>query len=464
LAPNKQTASLYQGKNLTAVVLTLAWPTIVEQIFQTVVQYVDSAMVGRIGANASAAVGVTSTAMWLMNSFSFAVGVGFLACVSRATGAKDFNKARTISAQAVLVSLVIGVLTGALGILISGGLPRWMGAAPEICPDATAYFAILCGALLFRCPVIVFGSVLRAAGDMRTPMYVNALTNLVNVFFNFLLIYPSRYISLFGKYTFFMPGAGWGVTGAAWGTAISFVIGVLFMAVAVYRNPLVSPVGFPLKPNFEILSRVGQICFPNVLQRLVLCLGQVAFTAMITSLGTISLAAHSIAITAEQAFYMPGSGFQAAATTLSGQALGAGDKSKIKQIIQTSGLISVITLSCTGFLLFLFPSYIMAIFSPDPSVIQKGAEVLRLVSISEPFFGLTMVLEGAFNGVGDTKPSFYISLVTMWCIRILPTWICVKQLHLGLIAVWCCMVVDVISRSLLLLARYLRGNWLKKLT
>jgi putative MATE family efflux protein len=462
LSTKKQTPSLYQGKTLTAIVLTLAWPTIVEQIFQTVVQYVDSAMVGRIGAHASAAVGVTSTAMWLMNSFSFAVGVGFLACVSRATGAGEVEKARTISAQAVFVSLAVGAITGGSGILISGGLPHWMGASPEICPEASAYFAILCGSLVFRCPIIVFGSVLRAAGDMRTPMYVNAVTNIVNVVFNFLLIYPSRSITLFGK-SYFVPGAGMGVVGAAWGTAIAFVVGILFMAVAVYRNPLVSPAGYPLKPNFEILSRVGRICFPNVMQRTVVCLGQVAFTALITSLGTIPLAAHSIAITAEQAFYMPGSGFQAAATTLSGQALGAGDKDKIKKIIGVSGRISVIVLACTGFLLFLFPNYIMSIFTPDQEVIQRGAEVLRLVSISEPFFGLTMVLEGAFNGVGDTKSSFYIALVSMWLLRILPTWICVHFLHLGLIAVWCCMVLDVISRALLLLIRYLKGNWLKNL-
>lgn len=454
--------SLYQGKNLTAAVLALAWPTIVEQIFQTIVQYVDSAMVGRIGADASAAVGVTSTAMWLMNSFSFAVGVGFLACISRAAGAGEIKQARTISAQAVLVSLVVGLITGGAGVLISGGLPRWMGAAPEICGPASVYFAILCGSLIFRCPVIVFGSVLRAAGDMRTPMYVNAVTNLVNVIFNFLLIYPSRTISLLGS-SLSIWGAGMGVEGAAWGTAISFVVGIVLMAFAVCRNHMVSPIGFSLKPDFGILRRVWQISLPNILQRMVMCLGQIAFTALITSLGTMSLAAHSIAITAEQAFYMPGSGFQAAATTLSGQALGAGDKDKIKQIIAVSSRISVITLACTGFLLFLFPSVVMSIFTPDQEVIRRGAQVLRLVSISEPFFGLTMVLEGAFNGMGDTKPSFYISLFTMWCLRILPTFICVKVLHLGLIAVWCCMVVDVISRSLLLLARYIRGKWLKAL-
>ncbi len=462
MSSKQQPASLYQGKNLTAVVLALAWPTIVEQIFQTVVQYVDSAMVGRIGANASAAVGVTSTAMWLMNSFSFAVGVGFLACISRAAGAGEIRQARTISAQAVLVSLAVGIITGSAGVLVSGSLPRWLGAEAEICGPASTYFAILCGALIFRCPVIVFGSVLRAAGDMRTPMYVNAVTNLVNMVFNFLLIYPSRTVELLGR-SFEIWGAGLGVAGAAWGTAIAFVVGFVLMVFAVCRNHLISPIGFPLKPNLEILLRVWKITLPNIMQRLVLCLGQISFTALITGLGTIPLAAHSIAITAEQAFYMPGSGFQAAATTLSGQALGAGDKDKLKKIISTAGRISVIVLACTGFLLFLFPSVIMSVFTPDQEVIARGAEVLRLVSISEPFFGLTMVLEGAFNGMGDTKPSFYISLFTMWCLRILPAYICVKVFGLGLVAVWWCMVADVISRSMLLLARYLRGRWLKAL-
>ena len=169
------------NRQLLITILSLSWPTIVEQVFQTVVQYVDSAMVGRIGAHASAAVGVTHTATWLTNGFSFAAGSGFLACISRAIGAGDTPQAKRISAQAIITSLLLGLITGGTGVLVSGMLPRWMGADPSLHHDAGLYFAIISASLLVRCPIIVFGSVLRAAGDMRTPMTVNAITNIINI-------------------------------------------------------------------------------------------------------------------------------------------------------------------------------------------------------------------------------------------------------------------------------------------
>ena len=449
-----------QTLNLT--ILSLAWPTILEQVFQTLVQYVDSAMVGRIGAEASATVGVTGTATWLLTGFSFAAGVGFLACISRAIGAGDFVLARRVSAQSIVFSLLLGTVSGGLGILISGSLPGWMGADPALHRDAAIYFAIVSAALVVRSPMIVFSSVLRAAGDMRTPMLVNVTANVVNVLFNFLLIYETRTIQILGR-SITIWGAGMGVAGAALGTAISFVAGFLLMLPVLYRNPAISPKEFPLLPNRAILHQVIGIAIPSALQRLVLCLGQMVFTAQVTSLGTVPLAAHSIAITAEQAFYMPGSGYQAAATTLCGQALGAGDKERIRKIARRCALLSVGTLAATGLLLFTFPGAVMSIFTPDPAVIALGAAVLRLVSVSEPFFGLTMVLEGVFNGIGDTRPGFYISMVSMWGFRILPTLLCVRVFGLGLTAVWCCMVADVIGRSLLLAIRFLKGRWLQRL-
>jgi putative MATE family efflux protein len=195
------------------------------------------------------------------------------------------------------------------------------------------------------------------------------------------------------------------------------------------------------------------------MQRTVVCMGHIVFTAQVTGLGTIPLAAHSIAITAEEAFYMPGSGFQAAATTLCGQALGAGDKERVKHLASLCAKLCIIVHTFTGVLLFLFPEVMMSIFTPDLQVIALGASVLRIVSVSEPFFGLTMVLEGVFSGIGDTKPPFYVALFSMWFLRILPTFICVRVLGLGLRAVWCCMILEVIGRSLLLALRYAKKNW-----
>lgn len=446
------------NREITATILSLAWPTIVEQIFQTIVMYVDSAMVGRIGAHASAAVGVCSTATWLTSSLCFAAGVGFLAVISRDIGAGDQEHAKKTSAQALLTSLLLGAVIAGLAVLVSGVLPGWMGAEKSLHHDASIYFAIVSGALLLRCPTIVFGSVLRAASDMRSPLVVNAATNIINIIANFFLIYDTRTVSL-GGISFTVWGAGLGVAGAAWGTALSYAVGFVMMLVVVFRSPLVSPKGYSLLPDKAILQRVIQIAVPNALQRTVVCLGHIVFTAQVTGLGTIPLAAHSIAITAEEAFYMPGSGFQAAATTLSGQALGAGDKQRVKKIASLCSRLCIAVHTVTGLLLFLFPEVMMSIFTPDPQVIALGASVLRIVSVSEPFFGLTMVMEGVFSGIGDTKPPFYVALFSMWFLRILPTFICVRFLHLGLQAVWCCMILEVIGRSILLAVRYAKKDW-----
>lgn len=446
-------------KRLIAVIMPLAWPTILEQALQTVVQFIDSAMVGRLSANASAAVGLTQTVTWLLNGLFFAAGVGFLAVISRAIGAEDRDRAQQAAGQAVLAAVVMGLVIGVVGVSLSFVLPTWLGGAPEIRADATAYFLIINLPMLFRAAIILFGAVLRATGDMRHPMLVNALMNAINVVLNFFLIYPSRTMNVFGLE---IPiwGAGMGVAGAATATALSYVIGgVLMTGLLIKSDSGVSPKREHLRPNREILKRCLQISLPNAGERTVVCLGSTVFTAMVASLGTVSLAAHSIAITAESAFYVPGYGFQAAATTLAGLTLGEGDRDKLDRMSETLLRITVFCMFISGLLLFLFPSALMSFFTKDPQVIAQGAVALRIVSVSEPFFAVTLSLEGVFNGVGDTKMPFVISLCSMWGVRILFTFLCVKVWGMGLTAVWMCMIADVITRSLCMYTRYRRGRW-----
>lgn len=446
-------------RDILKLVMPLAWPTIIEQALQTIVQFIDSAMVGRISAKASAAVGVTTSATWLLNGVMFAAGVGVLAVISRAIGAGDYEKAQKASVQAVLMSGVLGLLVGGFALLIGDILPALLGAAPDIQADASIYFKITCGAMVVRSFIIILGSVLRATGDMRSPMLVNMTMNFCNIILNFFLIYSSREILFFGNRVSVW-GAGMGVTGAATATAVSFVIGCVMMIVTLYKsNRGVSPIGMKLRPDREVLKQCITISVPNAMERITVCLGQIVFTALVASLGTIPLAAHSIAITAEQAFYVPGFGFQAAATTLSGQALGEKNERKIVAVTQTIMIITVATMFITGLLLFLFPNVMMQLFTTDPAVIEQGAVVLRIVSISEPFFAVSLVIGGMFNGIGDTKPPFIISMSSMWGVRILLTFFCVKVFGLGLAAVWCCMVADIVTKSLLMTARYKSGKW-----
>lgn len=450
-------------KSMISIIMPLAWPTILEQALQTIVQFIDSAMVGRISANASAAVGLTQTVTWLLNGLFFAAGVGFLAVISRAVGAEDRNRSEKAAGQAVLVTAIMGIVIGAVGVGLSFVLPEWLGGAPEIQKDATTYFMIVNIPMIFRSAIILFGSLLRATGDMRHPMIVNVWMNGINVVLNFLLIYPTREVSVFGM-NLNIFGAGMGVAGAATATAIAYVIGGIMMTVYLMKSDRgVAPKWKNMKPDKEILGRCFQISLPNAAERTVVSLGSTAFIAMVADLGTVCLAAHSIAITAESAFYIPGYAFQASATTLAGMSLGEGDEDKLGRLSETIMGITVLCMFISGLLLFIFPNVLMSFFTHDPQVIEQGTVALRIVSVSEPFFAITLSLQGIFNGVGDTKMPFVISLCSMWGIRILFTFICVKVLGLGLAAVWMCMIADVITRSLGMYTRYRSGKWKKGL-
>ena len=457
------TPSIPGYRQLSKVILLLAWPTVVEQLLQTVVQYADSAMVGRLGADASAAVGITTSAVWLISNLFLAGGIGALAVIARAVGAKEMERAGKASVQTVYVALALGILVGFLALAVSDVLPGWMGAEPAVQEEASRYFFIISLPMLFRSAMILFSAVLRASGDTRTPMVVNLLINGLNILLNFFLIYQTRPITLLGR-SFSIWGAGMGVTGAAIATATAITAGGILMTLALFKSKRgVSPLGHGYRLDKAILTDVWRVGLPNAGERTVVCLGHMVFAALVAGLGTTSLAAHSIAITAEQAFYIPGYGFQAAATTLAGQTLGEGDEEKLNRLIPVLIFFAVGLMTLGSLFLFCFPNWIMSLFTPDLSVIQQGATVLRIVSLSEPFFALQLILEGVFHGVGDTKASFLYALFSMWGIRIFFTFLCTQFLSLGLTAVWCCMVADIIARTGMMFFRYRTGRWKQSL-
>lgn len=439
-------------------IVLLAWPTVMEQVLETAVQYADAAMVGRIGARATAAVGVTTTVSWLVNSTLHALSIGFLAYIARAIGAREPERARRAVAQASLVTLVMGALLTALVALFGRRVPVWMHADADIVEDASRYFMILYAPMLFRAAEILFSTCLRAAGDTKTPLRINLILNAVNLVLNFLLIYPSRTVSLFGAR---IPvwGAGLGVTGAAIASAIALIYGGTAMTVAVYRHKLISPKGLSMRPDREILKPCLKVALPCALQRFGTSLGYVAFASMINTLGTIATAAHSIANTAESAFYIPGYGMQTAAATLAGNCYGARDAQAMRRISRTMIRLEVALMTVTGSALFFSARGLMGLFTADPDVIDLGARVLRMVAVTEPIYGIAIIIEGIFQGVGDTGYTFVFNIVGMWGVRILGTYIMLMRLGKGLAAAWACMIAHNLLLGAMLSIRYLRGRW-----
>lgn len=439
---------------MVPTIASLAWPTMLEELMGTAVQYIDTAMVGTLGTQATAAVGATSTVNWLIGSTISAVGVGFLSYVSRACGAGDTKRAGKASSQAVLAVLVFGTLFTALTLGLSEWVPVWMQVDPQIRSLASQYFFILYTPMLARTAIIIFGTLLRSAGDTKTPMRVGLLVNVINVILNFLLIYPTRNV-----WGITMPGAGMGVVGAAIASAIAFAVGGVCITFALWKHPVISPRGQSLRPDWSVLKPCLKVALPNGLQRFGTSLGYVAFAALINALGDVSTAAHTIANTVESAFYIPGYGMQTAAATLAGNALGAKDNRRIKDLARMIIFIEVSLMVVSGSLLFIFAPNMMSLFSKDPEVISLGAVVLRMVAVSEPFYGVSIIIEGMMQGMGNTLMPFVFGISGMWGIRIVGTYICTRLLGMGLISAWACMIAHNLLLFVMFLFCYLSGRW-----
>lgn len=442
---------------LAAPILSLALPTMLEQFLATAVQYIDTAMVGTLGTHATAAVGATATINWLINGTVSAIGVGFLSYISKACGAGDRDRAKRAAAQAVLVTLIVGVGFTVLALALSTRVPVWMRADPSIQELASQYFFVMYTPMLARSAILLFGNLFRAVGDSKTPMRVGLMVNLINVAGNLLLIYPTRVWHGLTLY-----GAGWGVVGAAAASAAAYFVGGIVITAALWRHPRISPRGFSLKPESAILRPCLQVALPNALQRFATSLGYVAFAAMVNALGETATAAHTIANTVESAFYVPGYGMQMAAATLAGNALGAGEHKKINHLAGMLLTLEVAMMVVSGGLLFLFAPNMMGLFSADAAVIALGAVVLRMVAVSEPFYGVSIILEGMMQGMGQTMLPFVIGVTGMWGVRIVGTFLCTQIFGMGLISAWACMIAHNLLIFVLLTACYRTGRWKPK--
>lgn len=455
------------GRTPIHTVMILAWPAILEQIMLTMVQYVDTAMIGVTGAQATAAVGVTSSTMWLIGGLFSAFSVGFSVPVAQAIGGGDYDRLRRAIRQAVLSVLAFGTLVTLVCQLIAPSLPRLLGADEAIHADATAYFRIITSVMVMQMASNVFSAILRCTGDMKTPMILNTSTNILNAILNALFIFePSQHETIFGTLT--LPGLGLGVRGAALASAISMgMIGILISA-AVFR--LRGPDGMRYtqirgqnwRPDRAIWSEAVHNGLPVAFERATVSFGQVMFTSMVSRLGTIALAAHTLAITAESISYMPASGVSSAATTLVGQAKGAQLREEAERFGRLCSIMGVIIMSVMGVGLFAFAPWMLSLFTRDAAVIALGGRVLRLEAFAQPFFGAEMTLAGAMRGGGDSKFQFYVGLLGVWAVRLPIAAVLAFGFDMGLFGIWCGMVADLVVRGVLNVLRFRSGRWYGK--
>lgn len=429
-------------KTVLKVLITLAIPTILEEVLSTLIQYVDTAMVGQLGEKATASVSTTTTINWLIFALPAAISVSVLAIASKAMGARDEKRLKRVSGQAILLSLVSGGILEIAAIILSPYIPIWMGAAEDIQGMASLYFTILSTTLILRTSSRIFAAMMRATKDTKTPMLISASENILNAILNWVFIY----------------GLSLGVVGAAIASAISYGVGGIAMFIAFRRNPYLKCSIKNIYPDKEILSECRRIGLPALGTTFASCMGYVVFASMVSGMGTTVFAAHSIAVAAEEIVYIPGYGLRVATSALVGNAIGEGDHKKLKLTEELSIALTMIIMLINGTLLYIYAYPLMNIFTSSKAVAVLGADMLKLVAFSEPFFGLMICIEGIFYGMGKTKSIFIIETFSMWCVRILSTFVVVKILGLPLYAVWICMIMDNIFKSVMLLLTFLRNG------
>ena len=429
-------------------IMHLAWPAIIEQILLTAATYVDTAMIGALGYHATAAMAVDAPITWLISGLMTAFGVGYSVQIAHSIGAGNRSHVREISRQALIGSVIFGVVMMLIFFVLSFYLPLWLGADDSILPQTQKYLFFYAAGAPFQMISTVFSAVSRCAGDTKTPMLLNIGANLANIVLNFSLIFESRTIQIF-RISLRVFGAGWGVAGAAIATALSYflaAVGMLF--VMLCKN---SPIQLDLKGSYRldrtITRRMLSLGIPVALERITISSGQLLMTGITTGLGNIALSANHIAVTAEAISYLPANGISFAGTTVIGHAVGASKPELSKRNAQILGMLGVLAGLLGGAVLFFFAAPLARLFSDNETVIALSASVLRIVAIAEPMFSLSIVLSGVLRGAGKTGAAFWPVAIGMWCVRITTAMLFVYRMKFGLHGVWFAMVADLIARG-----------------
>lgn len=441
-------------------VIQLSIPAVLAEISSIIMQYIDAAMVGSLGANATAAIGLVSSTTWLFGGLCIAFASGFSVQAAQLVGAKRDEDARNVLRQALVCTFLFGMMLSAVGIGISRHLPVWLGGSESIRSDASRYFVIYSCALVAAQLRQTAGSMLQCSGDMKVPSRLNIMMCGLDVLLNSLLIFPSRQVTVFGI-SFTLAGAGLGVMGAALGTALSEGITAVFMVYAVcFRS-----VHLRLerhgnwRPEGKCLRTALRLALPMAFEHTVMCGAHIAETRIVAPLGTVAVAANSLSVTAESLCYMPGHGIGAAATTLVGQSIGAGDRKLAKRYANLSVVLGAVVMTCTGGLMFLGAPVMLSMLTPDAAIRGLGVKVLRIEAFAEPLFAVSIVVAGALRGAGDTLIPSLINLASMWGVRITAASLLAPRF--GLVGVWIAMCGELCVRGLMFLVRLLRGKWVE---
>lgn len=419
-------------------VLKLSMPVLLSSLFQRLVSIVDVFLTGGLGAAAIAATGLGQLLMFVAMTFFWGLSTGTTVVIAHLWGAEKRTEASQAAFISCLACLVLTAICSVIGYFFGGDLARIMGADAEVQMLASEYIQLVFLWMVWTTGLNVLSAVMHGIGDTRTPMEAIILVNILHVIIAWPLIY--------GKLGFPMLG----VKGAAIAINTSEFIGCIYLLFHAFKKKYIT-IG---RPDLELFSRIWKIGWPVALERMAHQSGQLIYSSFIIGYGTTAYAAHQIGLSIESLSFMPGAGMGTAASTLMGQALGA-KKLKRAHISHFEALrLAVIVMSTMGFLFLAVPEYLIGTFTNDPQVVELGSVFLRLVAFAQVPLAISFVYAGSLRGTGDTFYVFIVTLLAMWGIRVVLSWVAADLLHLSLYAVWGVFLIDWYVRGAAFAWRY----------
>ena len=444
-------AKLLKERNAvpSAQLLSYVWrfsvPGMLAQVSSILMQYIDAAMVGRLGAEAAASIGLVSPALWMFGGLTHSISTGFTVQTAQAIGAGDGRRAKRLLRQAIVVCTIFSSIVASLCAFVSGRLPLWLGAEKAIRGDASFYFLAFQLALPVFQIVYLMSGMLQASGDMKTPAVLNALMCVFDVAFNYLFIIV---LDL-------------GVAGAAYGSVCAVLVtAVLILYYTLRKSPELALTEKDVwKIDKRDFMRALKIGVPVGAEQTAWSGAVVAAMRFIAPLGAVSLAANSFAVTAESLCYMPGFGIQEAAVTLVGQSVGARRSDLSKRFALLTTASGMIVMTATGALMYAICPAVFAFLTTDEAVRALAVRVLRIELFAEPLFAAAIVASGALRGAGDTLIPGIMNLASLWGVRIVLTILLVPRL--GLYGAWIAMGIELCFRGTIFLVRLASTKWEK---
>ena len=428
------------------LIVGLSIPSMLAQISTVLMFFIDASMVGHLGAEASASIGLIESTTWLIGSLLSAAATGFSVQVAHFIGANDFVKARQVFRHALICGLAFSVFLSLIGVGIHSHLPYWLGGGADIASASSGYFLIYSLVLPFVYLYHTSEMMLKSAGNMHTPSVMAVLVCICDVIFNNIFIYICKL----------------GVVGAAMGTALAYIcISLPNLYLSACKNRMLNLRQDHVRFHWvkEYVQRACKISIPIAIQNILMSGAQIVSTMIVAPLGNIAIAAHSFAITAESLCYMPGYGIGDAATTLVGQTHGAGRIDLCKNFAYMTVGLGMLVMALMGVIMYVFAPEMIGVLSPVEAIRELGTTCLRIEAFAEPFFAASIVTYCVCVGAGDTFKPAAINLGTMWLVRLTLAY-GLSQSY-GLEGVWIAMATELTFRGVLFLIRLFRGSWMK---